>query len=151
MRISDWSSDVCSSDLLKSEIDAMRLGEYDYKVFGGRANEGAVIVSQEDYPVDFSRNLACRVGNIVPIDSFETAVRSVNAYTQTIGIYPERLKEELRDRLAFQGAQRIVSLGGAATMQHNMEKQDAIEPVRRMCKWVTEEQADGAMLEALAG
>src|SRR3546814_11586111 len=122
MRISDWSSDVCSSDLLdigaqnqegcvsarviyvesgtdedgleranrlgeltfaalqtlpdhlstphkafdhglKSEIDAIRLGEDDYKVFGGRANEGAVIVSQEDYPVDFSRNLACRVGN----------------------------------------------------------------------------------------
>src|SRR3546814_11058910 len=108
MRISDWSSDVCSSDL------AIRLGEDDYKVFGGRANEGAVIVSQEDYPVDFSRNLACRVGNIVPIDSFETAVRSVNAYTQTIGIYPERLKEELRDRLAFQGAQRLVSLGGSA-------------------------------------
>src|SRR3546814_17699092 len=102
MRISDWSSDVCSSDL------AIRLGEDDYKVFGGRANEGAVIVSQEDYPVDFSRNLACRVGNIVPIDTFETAVRSVNAYTQTIGIYPERLKEALRDRLAFQGAQRIV-------------------------------------------
>src|SRR3546814_10878260 len=86
-------SDVCSADLfaalqtlpdhlstphkafdhgLKSEIDAIRLGEDDYKVFGGRANEGAVIVSQEDYPVDFSRNLACRVGNIVPIDSFET-------------------------------------------------------------------------------
>jgi hypothetical protein len=31
-----------------------------------------------------------------------------------------------------------------------MERQDAIEPVRRMCKWVTEEQADGAQLEALA-
>src|SRR3546814_17765203 len=51
---------------LKSEIDALRLGEDDYKVFGGRANEGAVIVSQEAYPVDFSRNPACRVGNIVP-------------------------------------------------------------------------------------
>src|SRR3546814_14707768 len=96
MRISDWSSD-CALPI--SEIDAIRLGEDDYKVFGGRANEGAVIVSQEDYPVDFSRNLACRVGNIVPIDSFETAVRSVNAYTQTIGIYPERLKEELRDQI----------------------------------------------------
>jgi len=136
---------------LRSEIDAARLNDEDYRVYGGRANEGAVIVSQEDYPVDFSRQLACRVGNIVPIDSFETAVRSVNAYTQTIGIFPESLKAALRDRLAFQGAQRIVSLGGAATMQHNMEKQDAIEPVRRMLKWVTEEQADGAQLEAMAG
>jgi hypothetical protein len=135
---------------LKAEIDALRLGSEEYKVFGGRSNEGAIIVSQEDSPVDFSRTLACRVGNIVPIDSFETAVRSVNAYTQTIGIFPETLKTALRDRLAFQGAQRIVSLGGASTMQHNMEKQDAIEPVRRMCKWVTEEAADGKLLEALA-
>ena len=28
---------------------------------------------------------------------------------------------------------------------------DAIEPVRRMVKWVTEEQASGEMLAALAG
>jgi hypothetical protein len=136
---------------LKAEIDAIRLQDDDFRVFGGRTNEGAVIVSQEDYPVDFSRALACRVGNIVPIDSPETAVRSVNAYTQTVGIYPETLKAALRDRLAFQGVQRIVSLGAAATMQHNMERQDAIEPVRRMCKWVTEEAADGVLIEALAG
>lgn len=136
---------------LKAEIDAARLQDEDYRVYGGKANEGALIVSQTDDPVDFSRMLACRVGNIVPIDSFETAVRSVNAYTQTIGIFPEALKETLRDRLAFQGAQRLVSLGGAATMQHNMERQDAIEPVRRMVKWVTEESAGGAMLEGLAG
>jgi hypothetical protein len=75
----------------------------------------------------------------------------LKAYTQTIGIYPERLKTQLRDRLAFQGAQRLVSLGGAATMQHNMKRQDAIEPVRRMAKWITEESADSAALEALAG
>src|SRR5690606_22298826 len=135
---------------LKAEIDGVRLNDDEYKVFGGRTNEGAIIVSQEDAPVDFSRQLACRVGNIVPIDSLQTAVRSVNAYTQTIGIYPEALKEKLRDQLAFQGAQRLVSLGGASTMQHNMEKQDAIEPVRRMVKWVTEESADGALFEALA-
>lgn len=135
---------------LKEEIDGARVMDEDYRIFGGQTNEGAVIVSQEDYPVDFSRLLACRVGNIVPVDSFETAVRSVNAYTQTIGIYPESLKKLLRDRLAFQGGQRLVSLGGASTMQHNMEKQDAIEPVRRMLKWVSEETADGALFEALA-
>ena len=110
-----------------------------------------MIVSQEDYPVDFSRTLACRVGNIVPVDSALDAVKTVNAYTQTIGIFPESLKTELRDRLAFQGAQRLVSLGGASTMQHNMERQDAIEPVRRMVKWVTEEYAPGDMLASLAG
>jgi hypothetical protein len=136
---------------LKAELDGVRLNDEDYKVFGGRTNEGAIIVSQEDAPVDFSRALACRVGNIVPVDSLEVAVKSANAYTQTIGIYPEKLKTQLRDQLAFQGAQRLVSLGGAATMQHNMERQDAIEPVRRMVKWITEESADPAALEALAG
>jgi hypothetical protein len=135
---------------LKQEIDAIRLQDDDFRIFGGRNNEGAVIVSQEDFPVDFSRALACRVGNIVPVETLEAAVRSVNAYTQTIGIFPEEVKSELRDQLAFQGAQRIVSLGGAATMQHNMERQDAIEPVRRMCKWVTVEEIDGRTLEALA-
>ena len=136
---------------LKAEIEGIRLNPMDYRVFGGRGSEGAVIVSQDDYPVDFSRTLACRVGNIVPLDDVETAVRSVNAYTQTVGIFPESLKERLRDRLAFQGAQRIVSLGAAATMQHNMERQDAIEPVRRMVKWVTEEYAPGDMIRAMAG
>jgi hypothetical protein len=136
---------------LKAEIDGVRLNHEEYRVFGGRTNEGAIVVSQEDAPVDFSRTLACRVGNIVPVDNLDTAVKSVNAYTQTIGIYPEDLKTRLRDQLAFQGAQRLVSLGGAATMQHNMERQDAIEPVRRMVKWITEESADAATLEALAG
>lgn len=135
---------------LKAEIDGARLMDEDYRVFGGRTNEGAVIVSQEDEPVDFSRILACRVGNIVPIDDTDIAVRSVNAYTQTIGIYPESLKHRLRDLLAYQGAQRLVSLGGASTMQHNMERQDAIESVRRMVKWVTEETADPQLFESLA-
>ncbi|MDB6060346.1 MAG: long-chain-fatty-acyl-CoA reductase [Verrucomicrobiaceae bacterium] len=135
---------------LKSEIDGARMNDDEYRVFGGRTNEGAIIVSQDDAPVDFSRQLGCRVGNIVPLDDLQNAIRSVNAYTQTIGIFPETLKEKLRDQLAFQGAQRLVSLGGAATVQHNMEKQDAIEPVRRMVKWVTEEYADGALFEAIA-
>jgi Acyl-CoA reductase (LuxC) len=91
------------------------------------------------------------VGNLVPIEEIDTAVRSVNAYTQTIGIFPEALKHTLRDRLAYQGAQRLVSLGAAATLQHNLDRQDAIEPIRRTVKWVTEETADPVLVESLAG
>jgi hypothetical protein len=123
---------------LKAEIDAVRLTDEDYRVFGGVTNEGAIIVSQTDAPVDFSRILGGRVANIVPIDDVETALRSVNAYTQTVGIYPESLKHRLRDRLAYQGAQRIVPLGGASG-SHSLERQDAIEPLRRLCKWIVEE------------
>ena len=74
----------------------------------------------------------------------------MNAYTQTIGIYPEALKLALRDRLAYQGAQRLVSLGAAALFEDAATPQDGIEPVRRMCKWIVEQTSDPAMLDTLA-
>jgi hypothetical protein len=135
---------------LKAELDALAFVEDEFKLYGGRRNEGAVIISQSDVAVDFARMLACRVANIVPIDDIETAVRSVNSYTQTIGIYPESLKAKLRDRLAFQGAQRLVSLGGAATLMQTPQPQDGIEPLRRSVKWITDESADGDYLEEMA-
>jgi hypothetical protein len=135
---------------LKSELDALSFVEDEFRLFGGKRNEGAVIVSQSDAPVDFARMLACRVANIVPIDDIESAVKSVNAYTQTIGIYPESLKAALRDRLAYQGAQRLVSLGGAATLMRTPQPQDGIEPLRRSVKWIVDETADGDFLAGMA-
>ena len=35
------------------------------------------------------------MANIVPVDSIVELIEAVNAYTQTIGIYPESLKHEL--------------------------------------------------------
>lgn len=129
---------------LHEEIEAMSLsGDEYYQLIGG-GREGAVIVSQIDEPVDFSAMLANRVVNLVPIDDYDEAVRAVSTYTQTIGIYPEALKTELRDRLAIHGAQRLVSLGGAVAMG-NHGIQDAIEPLRRMCRWIVDERgADAA-------
>ena len=70
--------------------------------------------------------------NLVPVDDIETALHSVNSYTQTVGIYPEELKSKIRDFLPFYGVQRVVSLGFAS---HGSlaTPQDAIEPLRRMC------------------
>lgn len=136
---------------LKDELEAVKMMDDDYAVYGGSSNEGAVIVSYDGVPVDFSRILACRVGNLVPIDDIDIAIKSVNAYTQTIGIYPDTLKVELRDRLSYQGAQRLVSLGGAALLECGTQRQDGIEPIRRMCKWITDEYDDGKQLDALAG
>jgi hypothetical protein len=135
---------------LRAELDALRYAGDDYRVFGGKGAEGAIIVSQDGAPVDFARLLACRVANIVPIDDLDQAVRSVSAYTQTIGLFPESLKTALRDRLAYQGAQRLVSLGGAATLMGSATPQDGIEPVRRMCKWIVDESGDADALESAA-
>lgn len=124
---------------LEEEVDALKIGGNDwYRVIGG-GRDGAVIVSQMDEAVDFAPILANRVINLVPFDDIDTPVHAVTSYTQTIGIYPETLKEELRDRLALQGAQRLVTLGYAlAATTHGL--QDAIEPWRRMCRWIVDER-----------
>jgi hypothetical protein len=125
---------------LAEEIQSLKLMSDDHRVIGGGRN-GAIIVSQTSEPVDFARILTNRVGNLVPVDDLEIPIRSVTAYTQTIGIYPDALKRELRDRLAFHGAQRFVSLGYAARMSY-AGPHDGIEPLRRMCKWIIEEEYD---------
>ncbi len=124
---------------LAEEVEALKMGDDEwYRVIGG-GPEGAVITSQMDEPVDFARLLANRVVNLVPIDDVDIPVRAVTNYTQTIGIFPESLKHALRDRLAIHGAQRLVSLGSAVEMT-NHGIQDGIEPMRRMCRWIVEEE-----------
>ena len=73
--------------------------------------------------------------------TIEKVTDAVNAYTQTIGIYPESLKRKLRDRLPLFGAQRLTSLGYACSM-NSAKPQDAMEPIRRMCKWIVDEECD---------
>jgi hypothetical protein len=126
---------------LVEHVDASRLLDDWYRVIGGEDGEGAIIVSQFDEPVDYSAMLSGRIANVVPVDCIDKVTDAVNAYTQTIGIYPESLKRELRDRLPLFGAQRLTSLGYACNVSVAMP-QDAIEPIRRMCKWIVDEQCD---------
>ncbi|PXX07418.1 acyl-CoA reductase-like NAD-dependent aldehyde dehydrogenase [Mycolicibacterium moriokaense] len=126
---------------LLEHIEGSRLTDDWYRVFGGEDTEGAIIVSQIDEPVHYSTMLSGRVANVVPVDSIDKVTDAVNAYTQTIGIYPESLKHELRDRLPLFGAQRLTSLGYAASVNFTIP-QDAMEPVRRMCKWIVDEECE---------
>lgn len=125
---------------LKSHVEAVRLQDDWYQVIGGETDEGAVIVSLLPEPVSFATQLDDRTVNIVPIDSLEEVLRACDAYTQTVGVFPETLKEDLKDELPLYGAQRIVSLGYAATVNFSLP-QDAIEPMRRACKWIVNEQS----------
>jgi hypothetical protein len=133
---------------LRLQLQALRSSPDFYRVFGGRDNEGAVIVSQLGDPVEFHRSLSGRVANIVPVHAVEEILPEINAWTQTIGIYPEALKHSLRDTLAMHGAQRLVSLGYAAHPSLVLP-QDAIEPVRRMVRWVVDERCDPKEIEPL--
>ncbi|MCY4426398.1 MAG: hypothetical protein OXC05_05140 [Halieaceae bacterium] len=132
---------------LRDNIRVLKSFEDYYTVIGGEEDEGAVIVSHAGEPVDFHTSLAGRVANLVPIDKPLDALRGMSAYTQTIGIYPEALKSELRDILPLYGAQRMVSLGYANTGNSSLP-QDAIEPTRRMCKWIVDESCDPARIPA---
>lgn len=127
---------------LAEEIQSLKMMSDEHRVIGG-GNNGAIIVSQVSEPVDFARMLTNRVCNLVPVDDLDIPIRSVTAYTQTIGIYPDELKAQLRDRLAFHGAQRFVSLGYAARMSY-AGPHDGLEPLRRMCKWIIQEEYDPA-------
>jgi hypothetical protein len=126
---------------LLDHVEASRMAEDFYRVIGGEQREGAIVVSQFDEPVDYSPLLSGRVANIVPVDSIDKVTTAVNAYTQTIGIYPESLKRRLRNTLPLFGAQRLTSLGYACSVAVAMP-QDAIEPIRRMCKWIVDEECD---------
>ncbi len=123
---------------LRSEIEVIRHSDW-FRVVGMKGDEGAMIVSLINEPVDFADQLGCRVGNLVPIDDIEEAVDRMTIHTQTIGVYPESLKKKIRDSLAFHGGQRIVTLGHALDVSM-ANPHDAIEPLRRMCRWIIDEE-----------
>ncbi len=121
---------------LQDELVGIELQDDFYKVFKtGDDTEGAVIVSQYDEPVEFSDLLCNRTANLVPIASVEDALKRINSASQTVGVYPDRLKEEIRDTLAIQGAQHIVSLGEVMAMGV-LGPQDGLETERRMLRWI---------------
>jgi hypothetical protein len=134
---------------LAEELEGLRYAGDAFTLIGGD-RRGGVIVSNLAEPVDFAPLLANRVANLVPIENLDTAVRAVNAYTQTIGVYPDALLDELRDVLAFHGAQRLVSLG-YATRRVVAGPSDGLEPARRMCRWILDERYDPALPVATIG
>jgi hypothetical protein len=125
---------------LKAHVDALRLDDEWYLVIGGKDGEGAIICSQIPEPVSFATLLDDRTANLVPVDELSEVMDAVDSYTQTVGIYPESIKDELKDILPLYGAQRIVSLGYAAAMKW-AAPQDSIEPLRRMGKWISNQIA----------
>lgn len=125
---------------LKSNIDALRLNDDWYTVIGGERGEGAVIVSHTSDLVDFFEYLNDRTVNLVPVDTIDEVLDAVDAYTQTVGVFPDSLADELRHQVALAGGQRLVSLGYAFNGPGLVGPQDGIEPMRRMVKWIVSER-----------
>ena len=126
---------------LRDHLEGTRMDDTFFKVIGGEHDEGAIIVSQLDEAIDYSPMLSGRTANLVPVDTLDKVTDAINAYTQTVGVHPDSLKETLRNELPLYGAQRLVSLGYACSVT-GAGPQDAIEPMRRMCKWIVDETCD---------
>lgn len=120
---------------LRSNVESARLQDDFYTVIGGEDDEGCVVVSQFGEPVDFASLLADRTVNIVPVETLADVLNKFDAYTQTVGVYPEALKDELLNIAPFFGVQRFVSLG-YSSHHTKCAPHDALELERRMCKWI---------------
>lgn len=128
---------------LEAEMEAVALEDDFYHVEGDTLN-GGVVVSRFADRVDFYDKLNNRVVNLVPVENLLDIIKWCDDTTQTIGVYPESLREELLNPLALAGIQRLVPLKGGDPLEvfHNMHTlppgmpHDGIEPMRRNVRWV---------------
>ena len=131
---------------LEAELRALDLEKELYWVKGDTL-KGGVVLSRFSDRVEFHDKLSNRIVNLVPMPDLRQVVRWCDDTTQAVGVYPERLHEELRDALGRAGVQLIKPLqacnpkapsdSGFPGMPH-----DGIEPLRRMVRWVIDEVAD---------
>jgi hypothetical protein len=105
-----------------------------YRVWGDYAGSGLVVRSEE--PVDFHPDF--RTVNVVPVAELAEGIAHATVATQTVGVYPPARKEALRDSLAAMGAQRIVPLGSAGSVETGLPH-DGFLPLTRFVRWVTDE------------
>ncbi len=125
---------------LKGQVDALRLSDDFYTVIGGQDDEGAVLISHTSDRVAFWEYLGDRTINIIPVDTLEEVLEVVDAYTQTVGIWPQNLWDVVRHKGALHGGQRFVELGYGFNGAGLVGPQDGIEPMRRIVKWIVSEK-----------
>lgn len=126
-------SDPVPADL-RDEIDALRQLDPYYRVWG--ATDGTGMVVRSDEPVSFYPT--GRVVNVVAVSEPRSVFEFINASTQTVGIYPDRLRAELRDQLCSVGVQRVTGLGHAADTIIGLPH-DGFYPLSRMVRWGKDE------------
>ena len=135
-----------SNPELEEELQAVALDDDFYRVIGDTSSAG-VVVSRTDEPVEFADQLNNRIVNLVPIEDIGRVPRWTNESTQTVGIYPESLREKLRDELALNGVQRTLPMGRSLMMsdadlqQTSRLPHDGTWPMQRMLRWVIDESS----------
>lgn len=137
------TSAAASNKALDAELDAISMEDEFYHVEGDTLR-GGFVVSRFPDRVDFYDQLNNRIVNLVPVANLADVAKWCDDTTQTVGIYPESLRERLLDPLSLAGIQRLVFLGGGDPMAvfrgiHDLPggtPHDGIEPMRRSVRWV---------------
>lgn len=122
----------------QTKVDALSLLDDEYHVIGGD-ERGGVIISLEGDQVDFADELRYRTLNIVPVEDYDGLLRFMTRDVQTVGVYPERVRDDLRTTLALHGVQRVTSLGYMREYNASVDPHDGNEAMRKMCTWVVAE------------
>jgi hypothetical protein len=137
---------------LEAELAAAAL-EDDFYSVGGDTLTGGYVVSRFNDRVDFFDKLNNRVVNLVPVANLLDVAKWCDDTTQTVGIYPESIRDRLLDTFALAGVQRMVPLRGNDPLRIFQEMHmlppgmphDGIEPLRRNVRWVIDHRpAQGA-------
>ena len=135
---------------LQAELDAIE-SEDDYYWLKGDTLTGGVIVSRFEDKVDFADDLNNRIVNLVPLSDLETVLERCDHMTQSVPVYPESLREKLRNALAVCGVQRVSpmvtqrgevwwgDIDETAALPH-----DGMELERRMVRWVVDQSTHPA-------
>ena len=122
---------------LRDEVESAMLTD-DPEVIGGGTGKGGVLISWGGRQVDFTAALAARYVNLVPVERITDVLEGISSTNQTCGVFPDSLREEMRDRLALAGVQRVSALGKSGG-DNGAIPQDGIEVLRRMCRWIVDE------------
>jgi hypothetical protein len=121
---------------LRDEINAARAQDDFYYVIGGDKQEGAVVVSLTGELPDFFP--MHKVVVVIPFDDPLQLVDRIHPSTQTVGIYPETLKQPLRDLLVARGVCRFIYIGH--TVDYSIGGPfNSYEIMRRACRWILDE------------
>ncbi|MGE5464079.1 MAG: acyl-CoA reductase [Syntrophothermus sp.] len=122
---------------LRDELHAAGTQSDLYYIVGGEKNEGGVVVSVTGEMPDFFPTH--KVVIVIPFtgDPLQLVDR-IHPSTQTVGIYPEALKDRLRNPLVARSVCRFISIGH--TVDYAVGGPfNSYEIMRRACRWVLDE------------
>jgi len=140
---------------LDRELETLALDDDFYHVEGDTI-DGAFVLSKFPDRIDCYDQLNNRVVNLVPVPDLRDAVQWCNDTTQTVGVYPESVRDRILDTFSLVGVQRMVPLSGSDPLQifeamHTLPPgmpHDGIEPMRRNVRWVIDHRPAAQSVES---